>query len=525
MSSSTNAGAASGALPTVSRQDATVLVRQVNRLLNRQLSSVCQLNGLRSGGVKADLQSRIANLIQEALNANDGLRFQQIRQSVQNTISNASGVSSARAPAINIPSIGVPTPPPSSMPYAGHANGHRPAASSYGQPSRLTFKPSPFYLIENNVSDVRTCEAMSQHRNSLSFSIKLNEHPPLQKCIDDISYRVMVFCAGDNTGVQDIAFPHQSELRVNGGEIKANLRGLKNKPGSTRPVDITNSLRLRPNYANNIDFTYALTNKKYHLVLNLCKVVSVDELAERIKNGNKIPKDSVVRELNQKAQDPDVVATSQVLSLKCPLTYMRLNVPCRGSKCTHIQCFDATSYLQLQEQGPQWLCPICNKSAPFDQLAVDEYVKDILEKTSKNLESVTIEPDGHWTAKSVEDDRHGHNQTNGNGLDDDDDDDLEISEISIVGGRRFDTPKNAASSTGTPVSTGRNSTSLGPRGIASTSSKRPAAPVIDLTLSSDDEDDEPVQRPTKRQNTSTNGFSNSTNHLDYLTDPSIGFAP
>lgn len=102
---------------------------------------------------------------------------------------------------------------------------------------------------------------MSQHRNSISLPIKLNDHTSLQNCIDDKSYRVMVFCASDNTGVHDIAFPHQSELRVNGGDIKANLRGLKNKPGSTRPVDITSSLRLRPNYSNNIEFTYALTNK------------------------------------------------------------------------------------------------------------------------------------------------------------------------------------------------------------------------------------------------------------------------
>lgn len=76
--------------------------------------------------------------------------------------------------------------------------------------------------------------------------------------------------------------------------------------------------------------------------------------------------------VNKKAQDPDVVATSQVLSLKCPLSYMRLDIPCRSLSCTHVQCFDATSYLQLQEQGPQWLCPICNKSAPYEQLAVDE---------------------------------------------------------------------------------------------------------------------------------------------------------
>jgi hypothetical protein len=72
----------------------------------------------------------------------------------------------------------------------------------------------------------------------------------------------MVFCAADNQGQQDISFPHQSEIKVNGGEVKANLRGLKNKPGSTRPVDITKELRLKiPQYSNNVELTYALTNK------------------------------------------------------------------------------------------------------------------------------------------------------------------------------------------------------------------------------------------------------------------------
>lgn len=71
-----------------------------------------------------------------------------------------------------------------------------------------------------------------------------------------------MYCAASKSGFQDIAFPYQSELKVNGGDVKANLRGLKNKPGSTRPVDITDSLRLRPNsYVNNIDFTYALTRE------------------------------------------------------------------------------------------------------------------------------------------------------------------------------------------------------------------------------------------------------------------------
>ncbi|KAM0428239.1 hypothetical protein ACHAPT_007140 [Fusarium lateritium] len=500
---------------SVSRTEANALVRQVNRLLNRQLSSVCQVNGVKSTGIKAELQKRIANLIQEAVDANDPVRFQQIRQSVHNTISNApAGTSPARANLSHAHTHGHSQPyQMQSTTYCSSApglpNGHRPAFGG-SQSMTLNFKSSPFYQIEAPIGEVRACDAMSQHRNTVSIPIKLNDHPSLQNCVDDDSYRVMVFCAGDSSGTQDIAFPHQSELKVNGGEIKANLRGLKNKPGSTRPVDITKALRLRPHYTNNVEFTYALTNKKFYLVLNLCRVTTVDELVTRISTGKRIPIDSVKQELNAKAQDPDVVATSQVLSLKCPLSYMRLSLPCRGLSCSHIQCFDATSYLQLQEQGPQWQCPICSKSATFDQLAVDEYVRDILTRTSKNLESVTIEPDGEWHLKNS-DDSLGLSNGNSSYHDDyDDDDDVLISEVNPIGHRRLETPKNNTPSIGTPATAGRDGSSSGPRGIGSTSAKRPVAAIIDLTLS--DDDDEPsVQPPPKRQNTASNGYYGSNN--------------
>ena len=72
----------------------------------------------------------------------------------------------------------------------------------------------------------------------------------------------MVFCAPDKDGTQDVAFPTQAEIRVNEDEVKANLRGIKNKPGTTRPVDITSMLRLKvPSYKNKVTFRYALTHK------------------------------------------------------------------------------------------------------------------------------------------------------------------------------------------------------------------------------------------------------------------------
>lgn len=47
----------------IPRAEANALVKLINSttLLNKQLSAICQLNGLTSSGVKAHLQSRIAN--------------------------------------------------------------------------------------------------------------------------------------------------------------------------------------------------------------------------------------------------------------------------------------------------------------------------------------------------------------------------------------------------------------------------------------------------------------------------------
>lgn len=87
----------------------------------------------------------------------------------------------------------------------------------------------------------------------------------VSKLQTDSTIRVMVYCAAD-TGLNqytksDIAFPHQVELKVNLDEVKANLRGLKNKPGTTRPADITDHIRKKPGYPNQVVITYALTQK------------------------------------------------------------------------------------------------------------------------------------------------------------------------------------------------------------------------------------------------------------------------
>ena len=141
----------------------------------------------------------------------------------------------------------------------------------------------------------------------------------------------MVFCAAENSNgslKSEISFPHQVELKCNDQEVKSNLRGLKNKPGSTRPADITSFLKKKiPRYQNTVEMVYALTNKvipsphsyltvpacpisksrsaylqekppsqKFYMVINLVQKRPVDQLVADLRRGKFISKEQVLRE-------------------------------------------------------------------------------------------------------------------------------------------------------------------------------------------------------------------------------------
>ncbi|KAK3374974.1 PINIT domain-containing protein [Podospora didyma] len=529
------------ALPAPTEDQIQVLIRtvQIPSIQKTALQTICAVNSLPKTGNKADLQKRIIALLETCQAQGDVQRLNEVRDSIYKSapLQTQTTAMPPQQPGYSSPSAGWASSPsygmngsslrgstqvpavsqPRSQPSA-------PRPQAYNSPT-FFYKQSPFYNLLSRIGEVKLCDGkssqpstngllgcssqksvMAQHRNSIAIPIKAMEHHPvLQQCITDPSMRVMIFCSAGNSGTQDISFPHQSELKVNGGDIKANLRGLKNKPGSTRPVDITDSLRLKPvTYVNNVEFTYALTQKKFYLAVYVCKTTPVEDLVGMITK--KIPKNSVITEITKKASDPDVIATAQNLSLKCPLSYMRLSMPCRATTCSHIQCFDATSYLQLQEQGPQWICPICNNPAPFETLAVDEYVREILVETSDSVEQVTIEPDGKWAVPGVrKEERKGSQETSFV-----DDDDLVVSEASNNNTYRTSTvtPSRGtgpASLLGTPSNT--TNTSRDTQSVSRSGSKRPLPEVIDLTFS--DDDDEPA-RPVKRANYGYGSFSGPT---------------
>ena len=376
---------------------------------------------------------------------------------------------------------------------------------------------------------------MPQNRHTVRAQLVFNEDQVKRLKADD-SLRVMVYC-GLSSSMQgyhptDISFPNQIELKVNQEDIKANFKGLKNKPGSTKPTDITSFVRKHATYKNEIAFCYALTTKRYAYVINIVRHVKAAALTQRIRTARQIPKQKVIDEMNRQNADPDIAATSSKMSLKDPVSTMRIALPVRSTVCSHNQCFDGEMFMQLQEQAPTWQCPICSKHVNFDSLCVDKYFEEILNSTPKSIEQVTVEPNGDWSIVKEDEDKGKSNHDKGGARAsyDDDFDDSDLLEISepqkpqtngmngLLPGWQpaysarlnspFATPSFPINTP--PLSSREPSVAQSTASAQRAGNKRPASSVIDLTLSDDEDDDPP--RPAKRQTTATSQPSSASSY-------------
>lgn len=156
-----------------------------------------------------------------------------------------------------------------SPPFASPTPRPQPTMPTYQMPlyspaSRIVFKTSPFYTIVRSLAPAQELKAREQTRDTARVNISLDAQTVdlLQR---DSNTRIMVFCAVESFDSRntpcDISFPQHGELKCNSDDVKSNLKGLKNKPGTTRPADITTFIRKKVNFPNSVELVYALTTK------------------------------------------------------------------------------------------------------------------------------------------------------------------------------------------------------------------------------------------------------------------------
>ncbi|XP_048737582.2 E3 SUMO-protein ligase PIAS2-like isoform X3 [Ostrea edulis] len=264
---------------------------------------------------------------------------------------------------------------------------------------------------------------------------------------------------------QDDHFPPSICVRVNGkmaplpNPIPTNKPGVEPKrPG--RPVDITPLCRLSPTLPNQIEVSWAADfGRGFFLAIFLVKKLTSDILLVRLKQFGNRHADHTRALIKEKlSHDPDseIATTSLRVSLICPLGKMRMTIPTRASTCTHLQCFDGSTFLMMNEKKSTWICPVCDKPAPFHRLFIDGLFVEILQKTS-DMNEIQFHEDGSWSPLKAFKEPH-------------------VISCSPAAHKSSQSESRPSASSSSPSSSGP-------------APKKPKMEVIDLTVSSDEDTD------------------------------------
>ncbi|XP_026542259.1 E3 SUMO-protein ligase PIAS3 isoform X1 [Notechis scutatus] len=226
---------------------------------------------------------------------------------------------------------------------------------------------------------------------------------PGAKC--DYTVQVQLrFCLCETSCPQEDYFPPNLFVKINGklcplpGYLPPTKNGAEPKRPS-RPINITPLVRLSATVPNTIVVNWSSEfGRNYSLSVYLVKQLTSVTLLQKLRaKGIRNPDHSraLIKEKLTADPDSEIATTSLRVSLMCPLGKMRLIVPCRAFTCTHLQCFDAALYLQMNEKKPTWTCPVCDKKAPYEGLIIDGLFMEILNSVT-DCDEIQFMEDGSW---------------------------------------------------------------------------------------------------------------------------------
>ncbi|CAI4059196.1 SUMO ligase SIZ1 SKDI_04G6180 [Saccharomyces kudriavzevii IFO 1802] len=300
----------------------------------------------------------------------------------------------------------------SSTASTSRAQPANPDAASSSSPVLPTihFKESPFYKIQRLIRELVMKVEITGGRGMCSAKFKLSKADHDLMIKPNSKHRLYLFSGMINPlgsrGNEPIQFPFPNELRCNNVQIKDNIRGFKSKPGTAKPADLTPFLKPYTQQ-NNVELIYAFTTREYMLFGYIVEMISPEQLLEKVLKHPKIIKQATLLYLKRTFKEDEemgLTTTSTIMSLQCPISYTRMKYPSKSINCKHLQCFDALWFLHSQLQIPTWQCPVCQIGIALENLAISEFVDDILRNCEENVEQVELTSDGKWTAILEDDD-------------------------------------------------------------------------------------------------------------------------
>ncbi|XP_073812079.1 E3 SUMO-protein ligase Su(var)2-10 isoform X3 [Musca autumnalis] len=220
------------------------------------------------------------------------------------------------------------------------------------------------------------------------------------------------FCLLETSCEQEDCFPPSVSVKVNNklcqlpNVIPTNRPNVEPKR-PPRPVNVTSNVKLSPTVTNTITVQWCPDyTRGYCIAVYLVKKLTSAQLLQRMKQKGVKPADytrALIKEKLTEDADCEIATTMLKVSLNCPLGKMKMSIPCRASTCSHLQCFDASLYLQMNERKPTWNCPVCDKPAVYDNLVIDGYFQEVLASNLLKPDDTEIQlhKDGSWSTHSL----------------------------------------------------------------------------------------------------------------------------
>lgn len=118
--------------------------------------------------------------------------------------------------------------------------------------------------------------------------------------------------------------------------------------------------------------------KVFNLIIRYSQFSPIQQLVQRIVNAPPVAEFFNINEL----------------CLLCPFTGKKLNNPGKGKQCQHTQSFELDQFIKRAIYQRQSICPICNRSIPFDQLIYSHETKRILDSFVTVNQDMNIYNDG-----------------------------------------------------------------------------------------------------------------------------------
>lgn len=245
----------------------------------------------------------------------------------------------------------------------------------------------------------------------ITMPLSLEETASIRNGTSKITIRFILYDPNLRTFKFPPIWPSNCLLKINGDSVFDNFS--KNKmsftpAGQNAPfpsIDVTSFWVQSqfPVFSVHIQVAMNSSQVKWLAVAAVLKKKDKHSIFESLKRRSPSFNDCVLRAVSLQSPqcstsgDEDIDVTETQVSLLDASSFLPIEIATRGINCTHIQCFDFFTHLEMNEKArtPKWRCPICSKEGSVSNLILDSWFQSILDKRT-NETKVRINNDASF---------------------------------------------------------------------------------------------------------------------------------